>query len=104
MVTSFLHYDVIVATFRSRIPNAKFPPITALFNRSTYHKSTKALPTLFQSMNKLTLNEPTILTIGNTSKNVNNIPLLEDTQVQSINQPLPGWQGTNWLGPSFVLK
>ena len=26
------------------IPNAKFPPITALFKRSTYHKSAKGSP------------------------------------------------------------
>ena len=26
------------------IPNAKFPPITALLNRSTYHKSAKGSP------------------------------------------------------------
>ena len=27
-----------------RMPNAKFPPITALLNRSTYHKSAKGSP------------------------------------------------------------
>ena len=29
------------------IPNAKFPPITALLNRSTYHKSSKVSPPPF---------------------------------------------------------
>ena len=29
------------------IPNAKFPPITALLNMSTYHKSTKVSPPPF---------------------------------------------------------
>ena len=28
---------------KSQTPNAKFPPITALLNRSTYHKSAKVL-------------------------------------------------------------
>ena len=46
------------------IPNAKFPPITALLNRPTYHKSAKVSPPPFpqilwnpKSINKLTLNE-----------------------------------------------
>ena len=49
------------------IPNAKFPPITALLNRPTYHKRSKVSPPPFpqilwepKSMNKLTLNEPAI--------------------------------------------
>ena len=51
------------------IPNAKFPPITALLNGPTYHKSAKVSPPPFlksygnpKSMNKLTLNEPAITT------------------------------------------
>ena len=47
------------------IPNAKFPPITALLNRPSYHKRSKVSPPPFpqilwdpKSMNKLTLNEP----------------------------------------------
>ena len=47
------------------IPNAKFPPITTLLNRPTYHKSAKVSPPPFpqilwepKSMNKLTLNKP----------------------------------------------
>ena len=47
------------------IPNAKFPPITALLNRPTYHKRSKVSPPPFpksygnpRSMKKLTLNEP----------------------------------------------
>ena len=47
------------------IPNAKFPPITALLNRPTYHKSANVSPPPIpkshgnpKSMNKLTLNEP----------------------------------------------
>ena len=50
------------------IPNAKFPPITALLNRPTYHKSAKVSHHSFpksygnlKSMNKLTLNEPAII-------------------------------------------
>ena len=50
------------------IPNAKFPPITALLNRPTYHKRSKVSPPPFpksygnpKSMNKLTLNEPAII-------------------------------------------
>ena len=50
------------------IPNAKFPPMTALLNMPTYHKSAKVSPPPFpkkshgnpKSMNKLTLNEPAI--------------------------------------------
>ena len=49
------------------IPNAKFPPITALLNRPTYHKSAKVSPHPFpkshgnpKSMNKLILNKPAI--------------------------------------------
>ena len=51
------------------IPNAKFPPITTLLNRPTYHKSAKVSPSPFpksygnpKSMNKLTLNEPAFTT------------------------------------------
>ena len=48
------------------IPKAKFPPITALLNRPTYHKKFQGVPTTLspnlmgtpKSMNKLTLNEP----------------------------------------------
>ena len=50
------------------IPNAKFPPIAAFLNRSTYHtyhKSAKASPPpcpkshgRSESMNELTINEP----------------------------------------------
>ena len=50
------------------IPNAKFPPITALLNKPTYHKSANVSPPPFpqilwdpKSMNKLTLNEPAII-------------------------------------------
>ena len=53
------------------IPNAKFPPITALLNRPTYHKSAKVSPQPFpkshgnpKSMNKLTLNEPAKRAVG----------------------------------------
>ena len=47
------------------IPNAKFPAITALLNRPTYHKSAKVSPPPFPQISwepqvneKLTLNEP----------------------------------------------
>ena len=36
-VTSFSHYDIIIA-------NAKFPPIIALLNRYTYHKKSRSCP------------------------------------------------------------
>ena len=38
--------------FRSGIPNAKFPQIIALLNRSTYYKSAKALsPNFMDTLN-----------------------------------------------------
>ena len=51
------------------IPNAKFPPITALLNMPTYHKSAKVSPPHFplisweSQINKLTLNEPAIINL-----------------------------------------
>ena len=42
MEISILESDCLV--LHHLIPNAKFPPITALFNRSTYHKSAKGSP------------------------------------------------------------
>ena len=59
----FLKLDADWLAPHHNIPNAKFPPITALLNRSTYHKSAKGSPTTvspkshgnLKSMNKLTL-------------------------------------------------
>ena len=42
MVISMVESDWL-ALYHS-IPNVKFPPITALLNRSTYHESTKGSP------------------------------------------------------------
>ena len=65
------------------IPNVKYPPITALSNKSTYHKCTKGFPPsspqIPKSMNKLTLNELAITALQKNRKHSSGIDWVADS-------------------------
>ena len=81
----------VTDTTHLRLPNAKFPPITALLNRSTYNKSAQALSPNFmgtESMNKLTLNEPAIFNNTTNVKLYHKLYILKSSLVQDYEEKI----------------